>query len=101
MHLVQILLPLTDPAGQDFPPQLYVSVRETLTHKFGGMTFHRNAPAEGLWVCDNGVAHDAIVTADVMVEDLDKDWWALYRAELEKQFNQDEIVIRALPITKL
>ena len=76
MHLVQILLPLTDPSGQDFGPEPFAGVRKALTEQFGGMTFHRNAPAEGLWVCEHGVARDKIVTAEVMVEDLDKEWWA-------------------------
>jgi hypothetical protein len=101
MHLVQILLPVTDEAGKPFPPEHFASVRDELTRLFGGMTFYKEAPAEGLWLTDGDLARDAIITAEVMVEQLDRPWWAAYRAELEKIFRQDEIVIRAMPISRL
>lgn len=101
MHLVQILLPTADASGSPFSPELFASLREELTHRFGGMTFYRSAPAEGLWLGDAGVERDAIVTAEVMVDDVDREWWADFRSGLERRFRQDEIVIRALPISRL
>ncbi|TDK35407.1 hypothetical protein E2F50_14270 [Rhizobium deserti] len=101
MHLVQILLPVSDKSGKAFPPEHYAAIRDQLTHLFGGMTFHRTAPAEGLWISEGEVARDTIVTAEVMIEELDRAWWAGYRAELESLFRQDEIVIRAWPISRL
>ncbi|HEX5936011.1 MAG TPA: hypothetical protein VFY63_17760 [Pseudorhizobium sp.] len=48
MHLVQILLPATDAAGEPFAPEFYASVRDELVQRFGGITFYRSAPAQGL-----------------------------------------------------
>ena len=101
MHLVQILLPTTDASGSPFAPELFATVRDELTRKFGGMTFHRSAPAEGLWLSDTGVERDAIVTGEVMVDEVDRQWWADMRKDLEERFDQDEIIIRALPILRL
>jgi hypothetical protein len=49
MFLVRILLPLHDAAGDPFPAGHYGAVRDELTARFGGMTAHSRAPAEGLW----------------------------------------------------
>ncbi|CAD7051539.1 hypothetical protein REJC140_01741 [Pseudorhizobium endolithicum] len=100
-HLIQILLPAADPDGRPFPPELFASVRDNLAQRFGGITFHRSAPAEGLWLGKGGIERDAIVIAEVMVETLDHHWWRSYRSDLETIFRQDEIVVRALPITRL
>src|SRR5262245_29443866 len=43
-YLIEILLPTTDPE----PLQYSIGgIREELTERFGGATFHLNAPAEG------------------------------------------------------
>ncbi|HEX2146611.1 MAG TPA: hypothetical protein VHG11_03050 [Pseudorhizobium sp.] len=101
MHLIQILLPTADASGSPFVPELFASVRDELAAEFGGITFYRSAPAEGLWLTDAGVERDGIVTAEVMVGQIDRGWWAKFRENLERRFHQDEIVIRALPITRL
>ena len=49
MHLIQILLPLRDNAGQPFPRAHYAEVRAELTERFGGLTAYSRAPAEGVW----------------------------------------------------
>jgi hypothetical protein len=36
-----------------------------------------------------------------MTEHLDKAWWAKYRAELEKRFRQEELVIRSIEMQRL
>jgi hypothetical protein len=36
-----------------------------------------------------------------MTEEIDRDWWKRYREALEKTFQQDEIVVRALAFEKL
>jgi hypothetical protein len=38
---------------------------------------------------------------EVMAATLDPEWWAAYRKRLERDFVQDEIVIRASAITRL
>jgi hypothetical protein len=101
MHLVQLLLPLKDQDGKPFPRSFYRSVRETLTDRFGGLTAYSRAPAEGVWDGGEEVAHDDIVVYEVMVEDLDRAWWAEYRLGLEERFDQEELVVRAQHIERL
>jgi hypothetical protein len=101
MHLVQILVPLFDNAGEHFPPEPYRRLRAELTDRFGGLTAFTRAPAEGLWTDGGETSHDEIVIFEVMTETLDRPWWRSYRAELEKRFRQDVIVVRAQEIEQL
>jgi hypothetical protein len=77
-------------------------MRDELTAKFGGLTAYSRAPAEGLWAAGDGPpARDDIVVYEVMVEELDRQWWKQLRVDLERRFEQDEIVIRAEQIERL
>ena len=102
MHLVQILLPLTDNSGRPLPHPEYARVRAELTERFGGLTAFTRAPAEGLWTDGGGQAsRDEIVVFEVMVESLDAAWWGDYRRRLEARFRQEQIVVRAHAIRLL
>jgi hypothetical protein len=102
MHLVQLLLPLNDHRGKPFPRSYFGAIRDELTDRFGGLTAYSRAPAEGLWDSgDDRRTHDDIVVYEVMVPELDREWWALFRARLEKRFEQDELVIRAQLIERI
>lgn len=97
MHLISVLLPITDNAGVAHPPQLYSAVAGELTARFGGLTAFTRAPAQGLWQPD-GVgppSRDDVVIFEVMAETVDREWWRRYRRTLEHQFAQEQIVIRA------
>lgn len=102
MHLVQILLPLADNGGQEFPKEMFRDVQRELTDRFGGLTAFTRAPAEGRWAEGGGApCHDDIVIFEVMAEELDRAWWQGYRAGLERRFRQESILIRALPASRL
>ena len=102
MQLVQILLPVRGPQGNAFPHAEYSRVAEELTEQFGGMTAYTRAPASGLWQEGDGeTARDDIVVYEVMVEELDRAWWERFRADLERRFAQQELVVRAQPIERL
>ena len=94
-HLVTILLPVFDPEGRAFPPQLLGRVKQELTDRFGGLTAYARAPAQGLWRDEGKTERDDIVVLEVMTRNLDRDWWAAYRRELEARFRQDAVVVRA------
>jgi len=94
-HLVQILLPMYDNAGNRFPSDAYAKVHSTLTQRFGGLTAYSRAPAEGLWSSGSKIKWDDIVVVEVMVEELERHWWCDYRRQLEQLFRQDQIVLRA------
>jgi hypothetical protein len=101
MHLVQLLLPLYDNAGNAFPEGLYEHMRRELTDRFGGLTAFTRAPAQGLWKNEGGTMRDEIVVVEVMTSDLDREWWGGYRISLETLFQQEHIIIRAQPIVIL
>lgn len=102
MNLVQLLLPLYDNAGQAFPRAQYAAIRTELIGQYGGLTAYAQAPATGLWMEDSSrVFQDEIVVYEVMCEELDRDWWAQYRRQLEKRFAQRELVIRVSPLEML
>ncbi|MUO79736.1 hypothetical protein GOZ80_08015 [Agrobacterium vitis] len=95
--LIEILIPVTQALSDHGLGQ----IRSELTTRFGGVTLHANAPAEGLWEDGGSVERDRIVIVEVMAEELERDWWAEYRKKLEGMLAQDEIVVRAIPIDRL
>ena len=102
MYLIQIFLPLYDNNKLSFDKSVFNAIRDDLKNKFGGVTFYRNAPAEGLWSNDTGgTDYDELVTTEVMTDAFDKNWWQTYKQQLEKIFRQDEILIRAISFEKI
>jgi hypothetical protein len=103
MHLVQILLPVYDNEGNELPQMEFRRVSSELSHRFGGVTSFTRAPAEGVWKepTTSRPTHDDIVVVEVMVGELDRDWWKDYRRDLERRFRQDEVVIRAQAMEQL
>lgn len=101
MHLVQILLPLADNAGRRFDGNDYGKVRAELAQRFGGITSFTRAPAEGMWKEGGHTSHDDIVVFEIMARELDQGWWERYRAELERRFRQETIVVRAIRVEML
>ena len=101
MHLVQILMPLFDNHGQKIEAESFRSVRAELVERFGGLTAHTRAPAEGLWASQDGLNRDEIVILEVMVAELDRAWWQALRGDLEHRLRQELVVIRAYPIELL
>jgi hypothetical protein len=102
MYLIQILLPVRDNRGQPFPHAFYEDVRQEMTRRFGGVTAYLRSPAEGAFEGMGGeVMRDDIVIVEVMCEALDRPWWSAYRASLTELFEQQELVVRALPYEQL
>jgi hypothetical protein len=66
------------------------------------VTAYARAPATGLWETDGGeTVRDQIVVYEVMVEQLDPNWWATLRKQLEARLRQKELVVRALSMRRL
>jgi hypothetical protein len=97
MHLVQILLPVV--GGR----KAFDEVMHELTERFGGVTAYTRSPAAGLWKKNRSASteRDDIVVLEVMVDKLDKRWWAGYRRRLEKRLGQKELVVRAQTMVSL
>jgi hypothetical protein len=96
MHVVQFLLPLRDNEQRLFPRADFEKVRAELTERFGGVTAFLQSPAMGAWKDEGETVRDEMVLYEVMVERLDRAWWSGYRAELERRFQQERVVMRAL-----
>ena len=102
LHLVQLFLPLSDNEGSAFPKSLYDVVRTELTERFGGVTAFIRSPAVGVWEDDGGeVQRDEVVLFEVMADNVDHGWWAAYREDLQRRFDQDEVLIRASAVERL
>jgi len=102
MHVVEIFLPLRRNDGSEQPRERFGTVRQEIVERFGGMTAFTRAPAEGLWESAPGeVDRDSIVIFEVMTDEVDRGWWADYRRQLERLFEQDETVIRASEVERL
>ena len=101
MHLVEILLPLNDNSGRPIGADKYAAVRQHLTERFGGLTAFTRSPAQGTITDGDKTVHDEIVVFEVMTEALDVRWWNNYRHQLERDFRQDEIVVRVSAVTLL
>ena len=101
MHLIQILLPIKDNEGRAFGHEVFMEVRNDLAEHFGGVTTYMRAPATGLWEDDGAKVKDDVVIFEVMVDRLEREFWRLYRLELQEMFRQDLIVMRAQKIEVL
>lgn len=101
MHLIQLLLPLYDNDRRPVGNTLHAQVKDELSERFGGLTAYTRAPAEGRWQDGAEKVYDEMVIYEVMVDTVDAEWWLAYRHTLEARFRQGEIVIRALPMSRL
>lgn len=102
MQLFQIFLPLYDNEKETFNKSLYDDLRSRLKDQFGGVTFYRHAPAEGLWEDAAGKTnYDELIIAEIMVDQADKEWWREFKQWLEQLFEQQEILIRIIKFEKL
>lgn len=103
MRLIQLLLPVRDNEKRPFPRAEFERVRLELTERFGGVTAFFQSPASGLWKDEQqgDTVSDQLVLFEVMVDRADPEWWKNYRAELERRFRQDVVVVRALPVETL
>jgi hypothetical protein len=97
-HLVQILLPTQTRNRAPVAPEQFARVRVELTERFGGVTAYTRSPATGLWKReeDDAIERDQLIMVEVVVEGLDRKWWATYRRQLEERFDQEEVHARAL-----
>ena len=101
-HLIQVLLPVTDNEGRPFGSQIWEELKAALIEQFGGVTGYTRAPAEGVWAPAKGEReHDNIFIVEVIADDLNREWWKGLRRQLEATLHQEQIIVRALPMSIL
>ncbi|HUO93813.1 MAG TPA: hypothetical protein VMU22_12865 [Rhizomicrobium sp.] len=101
MELVQILLPIEDNDGKPFPEDVLRRIQHELSDRFGGLTAYERAPAKGVWRHGESQHRDEVVILEVMVETVEVAWWRSFRARVEAELHQKELVIRSMPIKRL
>lgn len=102
MYLIQIFLPVRDDRGRRYPNSRHQALSTQLTERFGGVTRYSQAPAKGLWKpAGRRAERDDLVVYEVMAPTLQRRWWISTRRRLERELRQEEILIRAMRITRL
>ncbi|GLS28426.1 hypothetical protein SAMN04488498_1157 [Mesorhizobium albiziae] len=99
MHLLQILLPLQDNTGRRFKQKDFEHLKEELAAEHGGVTAYLQSPAEGLWNQAGATDRDDVVIFEVMTEEIDLSRWRQRRADLERRFRQDKVIVRYWPLS--
>jgi hypothetical protein len=100
-YLIDMLLPKRTGKGATITRGWLNRLLRELTNKFGGATSFVRSPGEGLWNSGEGIETDDIIVIEVMAETLDREFWSNLRQRLERELDQQEIVIRAQGITRL
>lgn len=94
MQIVEVFLPLDTGSGIPIEPEIIEGIVGGLADRFGGATAFTRAPADGLWKQGTTMQKDRILIIEVMVSELEEGWWRKYRAKLEREFEQGEVLIR-------
>ncbi|MES2522804.1 MAG: hypothetical protein V4617_08920 [Gemmatimonadota bacterium] len=100
MHLVQLLLPVT--GSSDTAARVHDALHRELTARFGGVTAYSRAPAHGVWQPEAAAPeHDDVVLVEVVAETLEAEWWRELRLRLQRELDQESILIRAIALQML
>jgi hypothetical protein len=94
MHLVELFVPLNRGDGSPVKPNEIQALVRRLADRFGGATAFSRTPADGLWKDGSAMSHDRIVIIEVMVDQLDRKWWAAFKGDLERDLQQEKLVVR-------
>ena|ERR1700759_3915771 len=94
MILLQILLPLFRNDGRRFPSTYYAKVRSALLKRFDGLTVYARSPAQGTWRNGKENHKEQIIVYEIVAPKFETAFWKKYRRELERQFCQEEVMIR-------
>jgi hypothetical protein len=94
MNVVEVFLPLDTGRGEPLPPETIEGLVAGLSDRFGGATAYTREPAEGLWKRATTIERDRIIVVEVMVDEVDEQWWSAYRERLEREFAQDRVLVR-------
>ena len=97
MYLVEVFVPLDRGDGSPVNQNEIRALVRQLADRFGGATAFTRAPAQGLWKEGNSISQDRIVIVEVMVDELDRSWWTRFKEELERDLQQEQIVVRCAP----
>lgn len=95
MKVVEIFVPLRTAHDEAVSRDRIEALTTELADRFGGATSFTRQPADGLWKKGADTERECIVIIEVVVDDLDDEWWSLFRQRLEAEFSQEVVMIRA------
>ena len=102
MFVVELFIPLEKADGTPTPAETLERIKSELVERFGGVTAFLQSPAEGAWKPESrAIIHDRVAIFEVMVKDVDTAWWRSYRATLEKELDQEQVLARLYQVTVL
>ena len=102
MFVVELFIPLEKTDGTPTPAETLERIKSELVERFGGVTAFLQSPAEGAWKPKSrAIIHDRVAIFEVMVKDVDTAWWRSYRAGLEKELDQEQVLARLYQVTVL
>jgi hypothetical protein len=101
MYLIQILLPLRDSRNELFEQRLFDDVRTDLARHFGRVHAYIRPHLSEAWRGSQELIADDVVIFELMTDRLEREFWRLYRRELQDVFQQESLIMRALRIDLL
>jgi len=101
MDVVEVFLPLDKGNGIAVEVEQIEAIVKGLADRFGGATAFTREPADGLWKRSSTIERDRIIIVELMMDEVDDAWWKDYRHRLEREFDQEEIMIRVTACRKI
>lgn len=90
---LELVLPQIDSSGKLFDKALFEELNRELIKKFNGLTVYSRLPAEGFWKTKDATVQQTVVVYQLMLACIDHPYWQQLKANLEKKFNQTEVMI--------
>lgn len=101
-YQVQLFIPLQDENGKPFPQKYLNALSTELKEKFGGLTVYSRSPATGQWKADaEKTQTDQLIIYEVLLSNPDNSYWTKLKTRLEKQFDQEELLVLITKVQKL
>jgi hypothetical protein len=94
VYLIQIHLPARGPDGP-LPRDELGRVRAELSERFGGASFHLRTAVSFADEAGGRAGGDVLV-AEVMARHQDREWWRLYREELQRRLGVESLEVRII-----
>ena len=100
MKEYDLYVPLVSNHGRPLPPARLQLLKKQLVKKFGGLT-HFPQKNRGLWKVGAVTFVDAIVILRVLSPGDDRSFWKKLKSQLQREWDQKDVLIVARNVTVL
>ncbi|RDC55742.1 inorganic diphosphatase [Pedobacter chinensis] len=94
-QLIQLFLPFPKSSAAE---KKLSQLETVLTKKFGGISIFNQTPVSGKWRKNGKTEQDELIVFEVMAATFELNYWKTLKTKLEKDFHQQEILLRSLAI---